>query len=156
MEMSQSLAAFGLDGKFWDQLKGCETPPEYTPELFLTRRKIADGYRIDLARYAGTMIIYVESIAKDARLKFRHGIVKLGLKPEDLEGESTRLYIKQSNGDATAVLNKTYDLLVGDRILVSDATFELYCDHPDGAVVLLAGIDPGYQCGGRPCLHPGP
>jgi hypothetical protein len=150
-----SLAEFSLNGTFWENLKSCEEPAEYTPALFLERLNIADGYGIKLNRYAGTMIIYVEAVAPGAKLKFMRAIAVPGLTPEQQAKELAYVY-SHEYGDEHAEMNKVYDLEPGDRILVSEASYTLYCDHEVGASVLLSGIDPGYHCGGRPCLNPGP
>jgi hypothetical protein len=144
---TQELANFDLTSPYWENVVALGTVPKTTPSLFLERIAVRADNPITLDCRQSTMIIYVESVAEGAYLKFMRALGTAEF-PDALG--TVYLYSKEY-GDEEPVVNKVYDLEPGDNILVSDATYTVYCDDEVGASVLLAGVDSGFQCGGRPC-----
>ncbi len=146
--MNTPLASFVLPKEVWDNLVELEALEDNRPHLFVERLQIRDGNVIPMDCRQSTVVVYVEGKADGARLMFTRAIGTE--KNPDARG-LVLLYNSEYPSGEEANFTERYELEKGDRILISDATYSITCDDPNGATLIMAGIDTGLICGGRPC-----
>ncbi|HEY7033224.1 MAG TPA: hypothetical protein VH482_17930 [Thermomicrobiales bacterium] len=109
--------------------------------LYLARRFIASDQPIPENMRVGATLYYVASVAEDGYLDLTH--------TEASTGTTT---VHSHNGDNHDIpAGTTIKLYAGDAALVVDATYRIECDAFEGGTLLMAGLDQGGGCAGRPC-----